>query len=286
MNFYRLFLISICFFLGFKIYSQNKILNLEEVKITRKINTKNLLNKILKAANVNYQKEKEIVFMASHLALQEKDTVLFFNGSISAIIPNYIKLNQSITNKVFFDSLQSIKKYNHDVYNHWFPKHKAKPDEECIPWFFPFFMTRVLEFSALRNIPCFDNADKFNYFFSEENNLLKLCYISKAQYLEATEGFLLINPDDYAIVKSRFWIKNKYIFDHKPRFYEIVDKVIEVVYDKKNSSFYEPIYIQSDFSFSGSGDDRKTNKKYKVSTLMNFSESKIINRKKLNPPYF
>lgn len=268
------------------IYAQQTI-NLKEIVISKKLSSKELIEKILQRAKINYGYNDSIYLNGSHISIENIDTVNYFVGTVKTIIPNYIKLHNILHKSAFYDSINSIKYHNKKIYNTWFPIERAKPYEECIPWYFPFYLTRSFEYVAIRNIPCIKKFQDYTLDYQiGENGLITVKFKAKENTKEAPiEGVLIVNGSDYAILNVKFNNFKNYDYNTKPHFYEIKKFSIDISYSK-NIDTYSVDTIKTEMQFCGYGNKEKIKKEYKSISVFEKSEkSKIKHLKKLFPPY-
>ncbi len=249
------------FFLSFTSFSQNTI-GLDEVIIEKKITPLQLIKKILRKAENNYLKNDSLFLKGIHYAMQDKDTVLFFKGNAKVMLPNYINLREVLYDKIFCSTDETVAKYNKKIIEEiWFPKDKGTPIEECVPWHFPFYMSRSIEMIALKNIPCFDRPQDFEFNIEWYDSKIHLEFEEKKKKTPF-KGVIQLNSVDYAVTKIKYESFETYNYKKAKRYYDIKRNQVEVNFIKNSAGKYELLNLSSRMLFSGYGNDSKVIKQF------------------------
>jgi hypothetical protein len=259
-----LILFILCFYnIGM---SQDTIV-LNGVLVGKQFTIKERIKKIVRGIDFNYDCSQDTYFEVRHLAKQDNDSVIFFNGKIMKTIPNYKSVYHMLHNEFCYSERSSFFA-NKKIFDRWLPE-DSKITEECVPWDYPYYISSALEKISIADFCFIKHTNLYNIEYENvDSEKFKLIFCPKRESNKSYyKGFAIINKADYAVLEIEYKNSFKYTHDSGVRKYTFEEDKIKICY-KKNKDHYLIDFMEISNEFNGYASKDKKIRNYKVNSYL------------------
>jgi hypothetical protein len=245
---------------------------LNGVFVGKQLTINERIKKIVKRIDSNYYCFRDTYLEVRHLAKQDHDCVVFFDGKIMKTIPNYRSTYHQLHGE-FCYSKESSFFANKKIFDRWLSE-DSEITEECVPWDYSYYISSVLEKLSISDFCFIKHRNLYNIEYENiDFEKFKLIFYPKKESNKSYyKGFAIINKADYAVLAAEFKNTFKYTDDGGIRNYVFEEDKIKICYKKINNHYLiDDIEISNEFNGYASKD--KKIKNYKVRSYFKSIES-------------